>query len=99
MKTIIVLTTLAFGTLSATSAFAASSMAPSGNAMMSAPATGGMMAPHKPKPKKPSKPMTNAMHPANSMAPQAGGMMTPAGNTMAPATNGMAPANHMGSSH
>ena len=94
---------LAFGaTLLATAAFAADTMAPTGNTMKPAgtmaptntmapaptmaPTAGGMMAPHKPAKHKAKPPMAGGM-----------GAMHPA-NTMAPAGT-MKPANTMGGTH
>jgi len=96
MKRQITLAALALGTtLLATAAFAdgmstgntmapANTMTPAGTHNATAPAGGGMMANHKPKPTK-------------HLAPAAGGMMAPA-NTTAPA-NAMAPASGTGGAH
>jgi hypothetical protein len=101
MNTKITFAALALGTaLFATSAMAdgmapanggmapaSGGMAPATTTNTMAPATGGMMAPMKPKPMKKMK-----------KKPAMGGAMAPA-NTMAPASGGMAPSNSMSGSH
>lgn len=88
MRTQFTLAALAF-VVATGAAFAAEPMAPANTmapaSTMSAPPSGGMMTPHKPKPHK-NKP---AMGHGNTMAPA---------HAMAPA-NTMAPANMMGGSH